>query len=194
MKKREKERRKVMSSIRSLTLVVLIAALAAVVGCKATSAELQPVEIDLNGVDVVYGGDSAIVLEADFTVRNPNDYQVVVKDPEYEFWTGDMNLGGKKVSITLYVPGGTTVNFKSAVGVVTFKWLVVPLLLKGNSPGKAAVSLLPLWKSLGGALPNPKLKKLWDKTKAKGTGYKATGRVTIAGGAEEMMVEFSSPL
>ena len=194
MKKREKERRNVMGRIGSLSLVVLMGALAAVVGCKGTPAELQPVEINLRGVDIVYGGDSAIVLEADFRVRNPNKYQVVVKDPEYEFWTGDMNLGGKKVPTTFYIPGDTTVNFRSVVGTVTFKWLIVPLLLKGNSAGKAAVSLLPLWKSLGGALPNPKLKELWDKTEAKGTGYKAKGRVTLLGGAEEMMVEFNSPL
>ena len=69
---------------------------------------------------------------------------------------------------------------------------MVPLLLKGNSPGKAAVSLLPLWKSMGGDLPNPKLKKLWDKANAKGLDYKATGRAQLTSRTEEMVVEFNS--
>ncbi|MDO8636399.1 MAG: hypothetical protein Q7R34_09200, partial [Dehalococcoidia bacterium] len=196
-KEGKKERRKVMRNMWNSTWIVLIAALVGMLTCQASPcqaspAKLQPVEISLNGVEVVFGGTSDTVLEATFTVRNPNKYQVAVKDPECEFWTGDMNLGGKKISTTFYIPGKTTINFKSIVGVVTFKWLVFPLLLKGNSPGEAAVAALPLWKSLGGDLPDPKLKEPWDKVPAKGAAYKAMGRATVTNGTKQMVVEFAS--
>ena len=84
----EKEmERNVMCKTRGLMLTMMVLILAGALGCQGTPADLQPVEISLNGVDVVFGGTSAIVLEADFTVNNPNSYQVTVKDPEYEFWT-----------------------------------------------------------------------------------------------------------
>ena len=184
-----------MRNIWNLSLIVLFAALVGIFASQASEAspaKPQPVEIGLNSVEVVFGGPSEIVLEATLTVHNPNKYQVAVKDPEYELWTGTMILGGKKIPTTIYVPAKTTVKFKSVVGVVVFKNLIVPLLLQGKSPGEATVALLPQWKSMGGDLPNPALREAWDKIPAEGAEYRAAGRATMASGAQEMVVEFAS--
>ncbi len=186
-----------MRNMWNSTWVVLITALVGMLTCQASPCQASPaksqsVEIVLKGVEVILGGSSDTILEATFTVHNPNKYQVAVKDPEYEFWTGDMNLGGKKISTTFYIPGKTTINFKSVVGVVSFKWLVFPLMLKGKSPGEATVEVLPLWKSLGGDMPDPKLKELWDKVPAKGAAYRAKGGATVINGTKQMVVEFTS--
>lgn len=195
MVKNKEERMHVMLKIGNLTWVVLIAALVGIFASQASQAspaKPQAVEIGLNSVEVVFGGPSEIVLEATFTVHNPNKYEVAVKNPEYELWTGTMNLGGKKIPTTIYVPAKTTVKFKSVVGIVVFKSLIVPLLLQGKSPGEATVTLLPQWKSMGGALPNPALSEVWGKVTAEETKYRAAGRATMARGNQEMVVEFDS--
>jgi len=183
-----------MRKILVIVLVLSVIASSGVISCAPKEAaevpqeELLPCELKLIEVTTVFAGKESITFAPALSVSNPNSVQVALTLPFYQFFADGQLVEGKQFLDKVYIPAKTEVRLTHAFTAIQPNLVGRVLIGKGGSPGQAMMSVLPLWKTMGGVLPVDALKDQWDAIPTKACLFEAGGRVRLSSqlGALEM--------
>ena len=166
-------------SILVLSLVLLLGGCAPaatpaetppLVGCKAEVSDiylLQP-GLPLLGIQ---GGSDLLGLIMEFTISNPNPYQVSVEGLTYKLDTGQGADFYEEIPYRYFIPAGEEITLQ---GVGSLFWMAIcmdKLMNKGLSAGQSVGAAVPVWKGLGGIRPGMVPKEAWDALEAQPVTY-----------------------
>lgn len=168
-------------------LLLVAFTLVGVLACESVE-DIDPVEVLFDNV-TASGNVSAVTIEGDFTIKNPNDAQVTLDSFEYVLAVEDKDVGYLQFADDRSILAEEEVSISGTV-VVSFQNLVANAMFShGLSQGEALQTILPYWKKMGGQNPVEPMQELWDSVDPEVT-FTASGSAYIEAEDQRVTANF----
>jgi len=169
---------KVFWSILVLSLVMLLGACAPaaapevppLVGCKAELSDISLLHTGSAGAGNKAGAD-LLGIRVEFTISNPNPYQVSVDGLTYKLDTGEGQVVYEEIPYRYFIPAGEEITLLGAGSLLWMDIFLDKFMNQGLPPPAAVGVSVPVWKGLGGIRPAMVPEAAWDALEAKPVTY-----------------------
>jgi hypothetical protein len=165
-------------SILVLSLAMLLGACAPaaapeappLVGCKA---EISDISLLRSGSPLAgfSAGADLLGIRAEFTISNPNPYQVSVDGLTYKLDTGEGSVVYDEIPYRYFIPAGDEITLQVAGTLLWMDIFMEKFTVLGLAPPMAVGVSVPVWKGLGGIRPEMVPEAAWDALEAKPVAY-----------------------
>ena len=179
----------------SWCLVLLVVSSMSMISCTPAtpaSQEIVPVKVELLGTSTLSAGPQYVDLVPVFAVTNPNSVMVTLTSLEYTLSVEDEQVVLSQIGNKVYIPAETQVNVSGAVSVGWGALWMGKFIGEGKQAPEAMMSVLPVWKKLGGALPMEAFEKPWEGLPGPPVTYEVEGTARVFCGGEWMDVPISA--
>jgi hypothetical protein len=164
--------------------VLVVLAIVMILGALACgSAKLKPAEVVSADISTVSGNTTQIVVQGNFTVKNPNAVPVTLDTFEYALAAGNKTFGYTQLGHDIAMAAGQEISLSGPVVINFGDWIGDAMVYHGMSQVAALEYILPYWKEMGGQNPAPPLQSLWNSV-SPGITWTARGSVVVDAGGK----------
>ncbi|MCX6004431.1 MAG: LEA type 2 family protein [Chloroflexi bacterium] len=136
--------------------LLMIAVLLGTVGCSAAPSELAPCTVEFGYVSNEWQGQETVAANVFVTIKNPNPVPVTLSSLDYKLYMNDTELATKTMVPAIMIPANGSVSLNN-ISVIDYSMTLAvnPYYLKqGKTYVSAHMAAIPVWKLLGGKLPD----------------------------------------
>jgi len=136
--------------------LLMIAVLLGTVGCSAAPSELAPCTVEFGYVSNEWQGQETVAANVFVTIKNPNPVPVTLTALDYKLYMNETELATKTMVPNLIVPANGSISLNN-ISVIDWSMTLAVnpyYLAQGKTYVSAHMASIPVWKLIGGKLPD----------------------------------------